>query len=263
MPSLRVKTLLDNLPGSITIQTQDFLSNSIQSKYFTPADFISSKIPKNRFSIFHLNIASLEYHVDELKSLLSVLNHDFDVIGITETKIKNSEPISNLKLEGYNFEFTPTNTSFGGTSLYVRDCYAYEKKSEYTISLSGIAESTFIEIKSESSKNIIIGCIYRHHCKLDKFMKNFFEKLIVTISDKEKSKYCILMGDFNADLLKTDSDLDIENFFNFLSSFGFRPLILQPTRVTSSSATLIDNIFIIIIIIIIIMSYTLQGQRPL
>ena len=244
LPSFRVKTLLDKLPGSITIQTQDFLSNSIQSKYFTPADFISSKIPKNCFSIFHLNIASLEYHVDELKSLISVLNHDFDVIGITETKIKNSEPLSNLKLEGYNFEFTPTNTSFGGTSLYVRDCYAYEKKSEYTISLSGIAESTFIEIKSDSSKNVIIGCIYRHHCKLDRFMKNFFEKLIINICDKEKSKYCILMGDFNADLLKTDSDLDIENFFNFLSSFGFRPLILQPTRVTSSSATLIDNIFI-------------------
>ena len=128
--------------------------------------------------------------------------------------------------------------------MYVRDCYAYEKKSEYTISLSGIAESTFIEIKSDSSKNVIIGCIYRHHCKLDRFMKNFFEKLIINICDKEKSKYCILMGDFNADLLKTDSDLDIENFFNFLSSLGFRPLILQPTRVTSSSATLIDNIFI-------------------
>ena len=51
LPSFRVKTLLDKLPGSITIQTQDFLSNSIQSKYFTPADFISSKIPKNCFSI--------------------------------------------------------------------------------------------------------------------------------------------------------------------------------------------------------------------
>ena len=187
MPSFRAKTLLDKLPGSITIQTQDFLSNSIQSKYFTPADFISSKIPKNCFSIFHLNIASLEYHVDELKSLISVLNHDFDVIGITETKIKNSEPLSNLKLEGYNFEFTPTNTSFGGTSLYVRDCYAYEKKSEYTISLSGIAESTFIEIKSDSSKNVIIGCIYRHHCKLDRFMKNFLRNLSLISVIKKKA----------------------------------------------------------------------------
>ena len=33
------------------------------------------------------------------------------------------------------------------------------------------------------------------------------------------------------------------NFFDILSTYGFRPLILQPTRVTSHSATLIDNIF--------------------
>ena len=34
------------------------------------------------------------------------------------------------------------------------------------------------------------------------------------------------------------------NFLDLLSSFGFRPLILQPTRVTASSASLIDNIFV-------------------
>ena len=52
------------------------------------------------------------------------------------------------------------------------------------------------------------------------------------------------MGDFNLDLLKSDSDHDISDFYEFLCSFGFRPLILQPTRVTASSAPLIDNIFI-------------------
>ena len=33
-------------------------------------------------------------------------------------------------------------------------------------------------------------------------------------------------------------------FYDLLCSYSFRPLILQPTRVTSTTATLIDNIFI-------------------
>ena len=52
------------------------------------------------------------------------------------------------------------------------------------------------------------------------------------------------MGDFNIDLLKIDSHNETCKFYDILSANGFRPLILQPTRVTLSSATLIDNIFI-------------------
>ena len=51
------------------------------------------------------------------------------------------------------------------------------------------------------------------------------------------------MGDFNVDLLKYETDRQSSDFFDILSSFNFRPLILQPTRVTATSATLIDNIF--------------------
>ena len=97
------------------------MRNSITSKCFSPNDFVTSKIPKNCFSIFHLNIASLEGHIDDLKCLLNILNHVFDVIGITESKIRNSEAISNLSIEGYNFEFTPTESFFGGTSLYIKN----------------------------------------------------------------------------------------------------------------------------------------------
>ena len=52
------------------------------------------------------------------------------------------------------------------------------------------------------------------------------------------------MGDFNVDLLKIDQHEDSNLFYNVLTANGFRPLILQPSRVTNTSATLIDNIFI-------------------
>ena len=51
------------------------------------------------------------------------------------------------------------------------------------------------------------------------------------------------MGDFNLDVLKFESHQDTNNFLNTLSSFFFQPQILQPTRITEHSATLIDNTF--------------------
>ena len=66
--------------------------------------------------------------------------------------------------------------------LYIKKSYNYEKRSGYCKSLKDFAE--FIEIKSENSKNGIIGCIYHHHCKINKFMKNFLKILIHNACDK-------------------------------------------------------------------------------
>ena len=52
-----------------------------------------------------------------------------------------------------------------------------------------------------------------------------------------------ICGDFNFDLLKTDTDHSTQHFFNLLCSYGLLPHILQPTRVTENTASVIDNIF--------------------
>ena len=51
------------------------------------------------------------------------------------------------------------------------------------------------------------------------------------------------MGDFNLDLLNTDLHSATNEFINVLFSHFLYPLISRPTRLTSYSATLIDNIF--------------------
>ena len=51
-----------------------------------------------------------------------------------------------------------------------------------------------------------------------------------------------LCGDFNIDLLKHDSHNSTKHFLDIMYSFGLYPLIDKFTRVTDSSATLIDNI---------------------
>ena len=51
------------------------------------------------------------------------------------------------------------------------------------------------------------------------------------------------MGDFNIDLLKYNSHDKTNNYVDNLFTQGFLPLITKPTRVTSTSATLIDHIY--------------------
>ena len=72
-----------------------------------------------------------------------------------------------------------------------------------------------------------------------------FLNYLYQIIDKihNENKYCILMGDFNINLLNFESHPITEQFINTLSTNFFHPQILKPTRITNHSATLIDNIF--------------------
>ena len=51
------------------------------------------------------------------------------------------------------------------------------------------------------------------------------------------------MGDFNIDLINHESHLPTKEFIDLLSANSLYPTISKPTRITSHSATLIDNIF--------------------
>jgi len=51
------------------------------------------------------------------------------------------------------------------------------------------------------------------------------------------------MGDFNVDLLKYNSRDKTNNCVDNLFTQGLLPLVTKPTRVTSTSATLIDHIY--------------------
>ena len=85
--------------------------------------------------------------------------------------------------------------------------------------------------------------MYRHPSPpISSFSEEYFESMLRKLT--KLNKKCILAGDFNIDLIKYDSTACVSEFYDQISSYGFRPLILQPTRFSTSSATLIDNIFI-------------------
>ena len=98
--------------------------NHINSKYYDLDKLNSLKVDlPSSFGLFHVNIASLYLHIDDLKLILSQLNYQFDVIGISEHKIlKDSYPSNNISIPGYEeFIFEPTEMSCGGTGFYIKE----------------------------------------------------------------------------------------------------------------------------------------------
>ena len=122
------------------------------------------------------------------------------------------------------------------------DYLPYKPRNDLSIYKPTELESSFIEISNPKRSNTIIGCIYRHPNKdLDEFNDNYLNTLLDKISKENKSVF--LLGDFNVDLLKYDKHAPTNEFLDSLSSRMFLPHIVQPTRISTTSKTLIDNIF--------------------
>ena len=73
------------------------------------------------------------------------------------------------------------------------------------------------------------------------FNGNYLNKILENISEQQKSFFSL--GDFNVNLLNYNEHNETNEFLDFVASNSFIPLVLQPTRITSHSNTLIDNIF--------------------
>ena len=165
----------------------------------------------------------------------------FDIIAISETRIIKQVSLSNnLDLNNYSLEFTSTETSAGGTLLYIANHLSYKCRSDINIYKKNELESTFIEIVNPRKSNIIVGVIYRHpSMELAGFNCNYLKKLLENTFKEQNPIF--LLGDFNVDLLNYNEHNETNEFLDSLTSNSFIPLILQPTRVDNIFSNVIDS----------------------
>ena len=76
---------------------------------------------------------------------------------------------------------------------------------------------------------------------LTDFNYSYLNKLLESISKEQKTIF--LLGDFNVNVLNYNEHNQTNEFLDSPASNSCIPLILQPTRITSHSNTVIDNIF--------------------
>ena len=139
------------------------------------------------------------------------------------------------------FQFIKRNRTTGkggGVAVYISNNIKWKRKNNFE---NSNIESVWIEITPNKSKSFFVGCVYRppdSSCHLSKEWNNIFSLDLANIFDCEKET--IVVGDFNVNYLKRADHREVKDIFN---GHGLTQLIKDPTRVTSSSSTLIDLIF--------------------
>ena len=193
---------------------------------------------KSSLFLFHLNTYSLSKNIDNFEHLIQSTKTDFDIIAVFESKVnKNKLPPIDINIPNYSYEFCPMEANAGGTLIYVRNHLSYKTRNDLKIYKTFELESTFFEICNPKKANIIIGCIYKH----PNMNINAFNELFDQLSKENKTIF--FLGDFSINLLNYDIYPPTNEFLDSLSSHYFLPHILQLSRVTANSKTLIDNIF--------------------
>ena len=90
-------------------------------------------------------------------------------------------------MPGYNFEFTATEFSNGGTAIYIKKGLNYKLRKDFEIYKSKQLESTFIEVNLENEK-VVTGCIHRHpSMELLEFNNDYLTNLLDTLSSENKT----------------------------------------------------------------------------
>ena len=221
------------------------LVNKIDCRYLDCNEFNKSFSNSQNLSFLHLNIASLSKHLDNFTTLLNSLYHQFKIIGISETRISSQSIEHNLNIPGYISHFTKTESSAGGTGIYISNDVNSKIRNDLSLSLykSKCLESTFVEISPDNKSNIIVGCIYKHPSfSIDEFNLNYLAPFLDKLN--KEGKKIVLMGDFNINLLNEGNNNSVNDFIDTLTNHLILPTISLPTRVTVNTQTLIDNIFI-------------------
>ena len=237
------KKFINHIANLILENNDSVIRNKKFCNYYTTDEFCLKNFQNTQyFSIFHLNIHSLQFHKSDLDILLDTLKLKFDIIALSETKLKKGfDPVHDIDLPDYHYESTPTEANKGGTLIYVADKLNYKPRKDLEIYESKNIESTCIELINKKGRNTIVCCIYKHHTITQKQFTQHLKQLLSKIS-KEK-KVCYLAGYFNMNLLHLENDPEIEKYFDLVIYYKFMPLITSPTRIAKSSKTLIDNIF--------------------
>ena len=192
---------------------------------------------KNDFTMIHVNIRSILNKLDEFLALVSLFPFDFDAFCFSEVWLDDNTK-NLVSIPGYIgfHSLRPVGKRGGGVSIFVRNSY----RANLIRDLSGNTEhveSIFLELK-RGIDIVLLGNIYKPPHVNELIFNDIFSSLFSALGQTNKPIF--LSGDFNIDILHPNSS----GLLTIMNTYLLQPVIRRPTRITDSSMTLIDNIFV-------------------
>ena len=189
---------------------------------------------KDGLRVGHLNINSVINKLADVSTILSNNGKNFHVFGFSESRLSSHISDAELSIPGYNIirkdADGPNRT---GLLIYVNQCLTYKLLPHLNIPE---LETLWLEVSLKKHKPVLICLCYRNPNENSTWIDNFDSMMdALTILHKE----IILIGDFNIDLLRPQ-----KKWHQTYDLHNLHQLIHKPTRVTPTSKTLIDHIYV-------------------
>ena len=215
-----------------------------ECKYIEPENTKILEGKSSKLKILSINIHSLPGKLTELKHLLDTLqsnNLTIDVVILCETFI-NENNKSLCFIDNYQLiEEHRSKKSKGGVGIYVHNRLRFKKREDLKLFKEGQFESCFVEIDCRG-KNVIAGSIYRIPGTNEREFISDYETVVNKICNENKN--LVIGTDQNLDYLKLHQHANTAKFLETNLNANLIPTISKPTRITHTSATLIDNIYV-------------------
>lgn len=193
-----------------------------------------NSIPNERgFKMALLNIVSLPKHFDEIK--LSLSNQLIDLMAFNETRLDPTITDDYIKVNGYDVIRKDRSRTGGGVCIYLRSTINYRNRSDL-VPLD--LEAVCLEIIKPHSRPFIVASVYRPPNSSPEFFISF-ENLIKAVDNENKELH--ILGDLNGDLLKVIPDQPTKKLISLYELYQLSQLINEATRITATSATLLDH----------------------
>ena len=222
------------------------------SNYYNNEEFKEAHTQTDvKLSILNLNCQCINSKFDKIKLFLEGIDNNsmpISVITLQETWVDNETEMNLFILPNYTMVYDDSRLSkHGGLVTYIHNTFSFERLSDDVYNQnSTVYESMFLKIYNKSSKFIkyIIGNIYRRPSSTVDELGQFIDEFTMVTQNLQKQHIkSYLCGDYNINLLKIESSLHCNRFFENITTLGFFPQITRPTRLSGESNTLIDNIF--------------------
>ena len=193
--------------------------------------------------VLQLNIRGLYTKLTNLSHLLSncIVNRKPDVVLLSETWLTPMSPP--VCVPGYDFiHRCRQKKKGGGVGILVSKNIRYHECRNISSCVTE-NEAITIEIELRSKTNCIVSSMYRLPNIDIEIFQSCYNSLLCKMK-RRKPKAIVIGLDHNLDFLKAANLSGTERFIQTNLEFNLMPTITRPTRITKSSATLIDNIFV-------------------
>ncbi len=190
----------------------------------------TGKQKRDNVTMEHINAQSLLANKDEVELLLNERN--VDILCVSETWLTPNVPSEYVSISNYHLYRSDAGRG-GGVCMYVKNVFKVTPLVMDIVRPSGV-EDIWVSVQVNKLPSIIVGCMYRHP-KSNSDTFDYFREVLYSVILRKKSFY--LLGDFNDDLLSDKSKVK-----HIISNAKLTSLITTPTRIASTSATLLDTI---------------------